>query len=84
LVEQARAVLPEDGYQRLLGAVHTLRYVTELLEKKEASLANPRVAVSGPFRCELLQWCVAIKYFTHAAQEFLLGERLLDEVGLRS
>ena len=41
-MEQARAVLPEDGYQRLLGAVHTLRYVTELLEKKEASLANLR------------------------------------------
>lgn len=42
LVEQARAVLPEDGYEKLLGAVHTLRYVTELLEKKEASLANLR------------------------------------------
>lgn len=42
LVEQARAVLPEDGYQKLLGAVHTLRYVTELLEKKQASLANLR------------------------------------------
>ena len=42
LVEQARAVLPEDGYQKLLGAVHTLRYVTELLEKKEASLADLR------------------------------------------
>ena len=42
LVEQARAVLPLDGYQKLLGAVHTLRYVTELLEKKEASLANLR------------------------------------------
>jgi len=42
LVEQARAVLPPDGYQKLLGAVHTLRYVTELLEKKEASLANLR------------------------------------------
>jgi hypothetical protein len=42
LVEQARVVLPEDGHQKLLGAVHTLRYVTELLEKKEASLANLR------------------------------------------
>lgn len=42
LVEQARAVLPEDGYQKLLGAVHTLRYVTELLKKKEASLTNLR------------------------------------------
>lgn len=42
LVEQARAVLPEDGYKKLLGAVHTLRYVTELLEKKEASLADLR------------------------------------------
>ena len=28
LVEQARAVLPEDGYQKLLGAVHTLRYIS--------------------------------------------------------
>jgi hypothetical protein len=42
LVEQARAVLPEDGYQKLLGAVRTLRYVTELLEKKEASLKDLR------------------------------------------
>ena len=42
LVEQARAVLSEDGYQKLLGAVHTLRYGTELLEKKEASLADLR------------------------------------------
>ncbi len=42
LVEQARAVLSEDGYQKLLGAVRTLRYVTELLEKKEASLADLR------------------------------------------
>jgi hypothetical protein len=25
LVEQARAVLPEDGYKKLLGAVRTLR-----------------------------------------------------------
>ena len=42
LVEQARPALSEDGYQKLLGAVHTLRYVTELLEKKEASLADLR------------------------------------------
>ena len=47
LVEQARAVLPEDGYQKLLGAVHMLRYVTELLKKKEASLANLRELLSG-------------------------------------
>ena len=42
LVAQARAVLPEDGYQKLLGAVRTLRYVTEWLEKQEASLADLR------------------------------------------
>jgi transposase len=42
LVEQARAALSEDGYQKLLGAIHTLRYVTELLEKKEASLTDLR------------------------------------------
>jgi len=35
LMEQARAVLPPDGYQKLPGSVHTLRYVTELLEKSE-------------------------------------------------
>lgn len=28
--------------------------------------------------------CVVIKYFTYPAQQRLLGERLLDEVGLRS
>ena len=27
---------------------------------------------------------IAIEYFTHSAQQFLLSERLLDEVGLRS
>jgi transposase len=42
LVEQARPALSEDGYQKLLGAVHTLRYVTELLETKKASLADLR------------------------------------------
>ena len=42
LVEQTRSVLSEDGYQKLLGAVRTLRYVTELLEKKEASWADLR------------------------------------------
>ena len=42
LVEQARPALSEDGYQKLLGAVHTLRYVTELLEKKKASWADLR------------------------------------------
>src|SRR5262249_18846282 len=30
--------LPEEGYRKLLAAVHTLRYVTELLEKKETTL----------------------------------------------
>ena len=28
--------------------------------------------------------CVAIEYFTHSTQQLLLGERLRDEVGLRS
>ena len=42
LVEQARAALSEEGYKKLLGAIHTLRYVTELLEKKEASLTDLR------------------------------------------
>ena len=46
LVEQARPALSEDGYQKLLGAVHTLRYVTELLEKKKASLADLRELLS--------------------------------------
>jgi hypothetical protein len=42
LVEQARAARAEDGCGKLLGAVRTLRYVTELLERKEASLADLR------------------------------------------
>jgi hypothetical protein len=42
LLEQARQEpLREDGYQRLLAAVRTLRYVTEL-EKKESTLARLR------------------------------------------
>jgi hypothetical protein len=32
----------------------------------------------------LLLRCVAIEYFTHSMQQLLLGERLRDEVGLRS
>ena len=35
LVEQARAVRAEDGYKKLLGAVRTLRYVTELLRRRK-------------------------------------------------
>ena len=43
LLEQARQEpLREEGYQKLLASVHTLRYVTELLEKKETTLAALR------------------------------------------
>lgn len=43
LLERARQEpLREDGYQKLLGAIRTLRYVTQLLEKKEARLADLR------------------------------------------
>jgi hypothetical protein len=34
--------LPEDGYQKLLTAIRTLSYVTELLEKKETQLRELR------------------------------------------
>lgn len=43
LLEQARQEpLREEGYQKLLAAVRTLQYVTELLEKKEITLAALR------------------------------------------
>jgi transposase len=43
LLEQARQEpLREEGYQKLLAAVRTLHYVTELLEKKEITLAALR------------------------------------------
>jgi len=43
LLEQARQEpLREDGYQELLAAIRTLHYVTELLEKKETTLARLR------------------------------------------
>jgi transposase len=43
LLEQARrAPLAEDGYRKLKAAIDTLAYVTELLEKKETSLAALR------------------------------------------
>ena len=43
LLEQARqAPLPEEGYQKLRAAIRTLHYVTELLEKKETTLAALR------------------------------------------
>jgi transposase len=39
LLERAKQEpLREDGYQKLLAAIHTLGYVTELLEKKETTL----------------------------------------------
>ena len=40
--------------------------------------ANAIVDVRLPLRC------FAIEYFTNSAQQHLLGERLRDEVGLRS
>jgi len=42
LVEQARAVLPADGYQKLKSVIQTLGYVTELLDRQEATLASLR------------------------------------------
>ena len=43
LLEQARQEpLREEGYQKLLAALRTLHYVTELLEKKEITLAALR------------------------------------------
>ena len=43
LLEQARREpLREDGYQKLRAAIRTLGYVTELLEKKETTLAALR------------------------------------------
>ena len=40
LLEQGRREpLREDGYQKLRAAIRTLHYVTELLEKKETTLA---------------------------------------------
>lgn len=43
LLERARQEpLREDGYQKLLAAIRTLSYVTELLEKKETTLARLR------------------------------------------
>ena len=42
LVEQARPALSADGYRKLRAAIHTLGYVTELLENKEATLAALR------------------------------------------
>jgi transposase len=43
LLEQARQEpLREEGYQKLKAAIHTLGYVTELLENQEATLASLR------------------------------------------
>jgi transposase len=43
LLEQAtQAPLQPEGYQKLKAAIHTLGYVTELLENREATLANLR------------------------------------------
>ena len=42
LLEQARPMLSEDGYQKLQAAIRTLGYVTGLLEKQETTLASLR------------------------------------------
>jgi transposase len=46
LLEQARPALSEEGYQKLRAAIRTLGYVTELLEKKETTLAALRELLS--------------------------------------
>jgi len=42
LLERARPALGEEGYEKLRAAIRTLGYVTELLEKKETTLAALR------------------------------------------
>lgn len=42
LLEQARPMLGDDGYQKLKAAIRTLGYVTELLENQDATLASLR------------------------------------------
>jgi transposase len=42
LLEGAREALGEAGYQKLKAAIHTLGYVTELLENREATLQTLR------------------------------------------
>lgn len=42
LLEGARVVLGEAGYQKLQAAIRTLGYVTELLQNQEATLASLR------------------------------------------
>jgi len=42
LLERVREPLGEAGYQKLQAAIHTLGYVTELLENREATLAALR------------------------------------------
>ena len=42
LLERARPALGEEGYEKLRAAVRTLVYLTELLEKKETTLAALR------------------------------------------
>jgi transposase len=42
LVEKARVVLDEAGYQKLMAAIRTLGYVTTLLEDQRTSLQSLR------------------------------------------
>src|ERR1700692_1414092 len=42
LLERARPALGADGYEKLRAAIRTLGYMTELLEKKETTLAALR------------------------------------------
>src|ERR1700685_2356486 len=42
LVEPVREARGEPGYQKLQAAIHTLSYVTELLETREATLEKLR------------------------------------------
>src|SRR3974390_2216116 len=42
VLEGVREVLGEAGYQKLKAAIRTLSYVTELLKKREATLASLR------------------------------------------
>jgi len=54
LLEGVRGPLGEVSYQKLQAAIHTLSYVTELLETREAAklhneLAGQGLAVAGLF-----------------------------------
>jgi hypothetical protein len=74
----------EPGLLGLIGCQKHCNQVAKTDGKRKASDQRTKPRPSYVLEVRLRLRCVAIEYVTHPAQQILLGERLLYEVGLGS